>query len=844
MQVRLAWLIGCCVLDDLENLAMTIIVFLLDNSAAMNQRTFQGTTLLDVAKSATEVFFKLTGWKQNVDIHLLHSALNNIKPDGQIDLSTGIQRTFRMLNINRLQLGLENYGMVFINFHLMFFKGIYPSCIEPAVVICITGSISACTLNENDASMASVESAVLGTVLTKDPYRWDYRLYSVVLRYPAFVSNMCGGNFPRPQIESPLKRFAEETGGENFDLYDGRELHQCLESLVTKCQPAVVLKIQKSNEDVDDYKERYTKQLMIVKLMGRVSSWPIPEPFWAEEEMVASQLPLSKSFERIGFTGMIKPEAIDRALPYQLKHSLQKLRHTAKIEYDNFVRMTQSDCAINSSVTLRIVLGKMRQDLDNLLRGRVNCRSDDLTHQQPVALMGDYVNYRSSRETEAPLREINPTPERSDTFGNPFRRKSSSFIADGGFVDEMDSLNVNSCPLPHYINHRNWRLYSPKSSPASSPRSGEISDVILNDVSPPVYINDSPPVSQVSPSSNNQTMCETPSLKAKTSSSLEMFKFNKEIMRELINIVRQPCANTVVLFDRMNELTGPTGQRDAVVSMLMSEALRFRKSCLYLLLNDWRTWMLKNTNSKNGMILRKSNQVSGKINHFQKYHCEKSSLLMFSEWFLSNPHIKCIAEEFRRKHSINLQDGSSSVYVHQGEMAIISLNATKSSSTGDNIPSYVSSDDATSCYIVILRSANRCCIGHLDTAMRVKSFFKNTEQFFFSNDNVTTAKVHIIGGFPDPQNLYRSILHEILLSLVCNDRTYELGVCCIAENNIKTATQNTYPAIMGVLYDIIPDRLNPACIGWKARGPVPALRLSRLYSPYSGEITNVFDPEN
>nr|CAH8831257.1 unnamed protein product [Trichobilharzia regenti] len=177
-------------------------------------------------------------------------------------------------------------------------------------------------------------------------------------------------------------------------------------------------------------------------------------------------------------------------------------------------------------------------------------------------------------------------------------------------------------------------------------------------------------------------------------------------------------------------------------------------------------------------------------------------------------------------------------------MAIISLNATKSSSTGDNIPSYVSSDDATSCYIVILRSANRCCIGHLDTAMRVKSFFKNTEQFFFSNDNVTTAKVHIIGGFPDPQNLYRSILHEILLSLVCNDRTYELGVCCIAENNIKTATQNTYPAIMGVLYDIIPDRLNPACIGWKARGPVPALRLSRLYSPYSGEITNVFDPEN
>lgn len=41
---------------------MTVIVFLLDNSAAMNQRTFQGTTLLDVAKSAIEIFFKVCLW--------------------------------------------------------------------------------------------------------------------------------------------------------------------------------------------------------------------------------------------------------------------------------------------------------------------------------------------------------------------------------------------------------------------------------------------------------------------------------------------------------------------------------------------------------------------------------------------------------------------------------------------------------------------------------------------------------------------------------------------------------------------------------------------------------------
>ncbi|CAH8453593.1 unnamed protein product [Schistosoma turkestanicum] len=744
-------------------------------------------------------YVKLTGWKQNVDLQLLHSALNNVKPDGQIDLSTGIQRTFRMLNINRLQLGLENYGM-----------GIYPSCIEPSVIICITGSIGSYSFHDqmfNDASMTSIESNVLGTVLTKDSFRWDYRMYSLVLRFPAFVNNIHGGNSIRSEINSPLKRLAEKTGGENFDIYDGRELHQCLDSLVTKCQSGVVLKLRRSTECVDDdNQEKFVKQLVLVKLMGRASSWPIPEQFWPNDEMLASQLPprsahpevlvskvpvaepdlpeyfpvdryeltpsnltkeflnsseqnmvwrcfsygirksqkapfgylkasndlqtvhlhilpynypvffqllgdicdhkrmteawghqfvnylgtipkyyfmpLAKAFERIGFAGMIKPEAIDRALPYQLKHSLQKLRHSAKIEYDNFVRMTQGDNPVNVTVNLpsallplplwplrefksmyikskrphlnsllrpsniprcrlRVVLGKMRHDLDNLLNGTSNIRTVDSIHQQPVALMGDYVNYRNSREVETPLREINPTPERSDTFGNPFRRKSTSFVADEGFVDEMDSLQVNcnpnavllNCgrkkstqvtknpqarvkgPLPSYINHLNWRFFSPKSSPVSSPRSDNISDdETLNGISFPTYVDNSPSLKH-SRLTKQTTTKKINVIDTKKTSSLESFKLNKEIMFELINIIRQPYTDSVLLFDRINELTGSIGQREAVVSMLMSEALRFKRSCLYFLLSDWRTWLLQSENSKDRNILRKSNQVTAKINH-------------------------------------------------------------------------------------------------------------------------------------------------------------------------------------------------------------------------------------
>lgn len=38
---------------------MTIILFLVDTSASMNQRTFLGTTLLDVTKNSIETFQKV-----------------------------------------------------------------------------------------------------------------------------------------------------------------------------------------------------------------------------------------------------------------------------------------------------------------------------------------------------------------------------------------------------------------------------------------------------------------------------------------------------------------------------------------------------------------------------------------------------------------------------------------------------------------------------------------------------------------------------------------------------------------------------------------------------------------
>ncbi|KAF6779285.1 hypothetical protein AHF37_01033 [Paragonimus kellicotti] len=645
---------------------------------------------------------KLADWRQNVDLQCLHIALNNIKANGRASLSEGLQRTFRMLNLNRLQLGLENYGM-----------GMFPSYIEPAVILCITDGCGNLKFDESvlkDISLSSIEPTVFGQALTNAPFRWDYRLYSIVLRYPALLESISNSNVDVQ--DSPILQTSELTGGRGYVISDNRELQQSLESLALKCQPAVVMDFV-SDVGFTDSRERDItnsksvasyKQLVFVKLMGRVcSNWPIPEPFWPDDELISTHLPprsphpkiivsptqvmapnmpeyfpldryelepstftqylcghdpnkqhsslLFHAFERFGFQSVIKPEAIDRVLPYQLKHSLQKLRHAAKLEYDNFVKLAHNEEVPPTLVTLppqslpyslwslrelrpcvekhprlshqpyaraadvdrrelRCFLRAIRNNLDDIFRGIRNDRRDASVHQQPVATMGDYMNYKVLHECELPLREVNPPPERLDTFGNPFRKKSASLVVDEVFVDEMGlSPNVpgganaslvspirkkqhalssntvvrNKGPLPPYINHLNWREFSPKNSPPGSPRS-------INNCS-----DEKPVISSTGKlSSLSNSDAKHLKNKDKVLSTKEAFTLNEKVVKDLTNIIRQPCTDGPNVYQRLNELSGTLGQRYAAVSAIMSEALRFKKSGLYYLLKDWRTCILRN----------------------------------------------------------------------------------------------------------------------------------------------------------------------------------------------------------------------------------------------------------
>tara|TARA_R110002050_G_scaffold3046_1_gene16155 strand:- start:74 stop:547 length:474 start_codon:yes stop_codon:yes gene_type:complete len=139
-----------------------ILVFLVDTSASMNQRTSFGMTLLDCAKAAIEHFHTRlckenqlphqqghkymlvtleegcgavrAGWRDSLEVFL--EEVKNLKAVDMTCLGDALKTSFDLLNLNRLQQGRDNYGM-----------GRQPLRSAPAAVILFTDNGNVSTLN-------------------------------------------------------------------------------------------------------------------------------------------------------------------------------------------------------------------------------------------------------------------------------------------------------------------------------------------------------------------------------------------------------------------------------------------------------------------------------------------------------------------------------------------------------------------------------------------------------------------------------------------------------------------------------------------------------------------------
>ncbi|CAG9861724.1 unnamed protein product [Phyllotreta striolata] len=345
---------------------MTIIVFLIDTSASMLQRTYIGgrTTLLDVAKSAVETFVKIrqrsidsridrymlltfeetpsnikAGWKENLATFM--NELKNLQAYTLTTMGVAVKQAFDILNINRMTSGIDTYG-----------QGRCPFFLETAVIVLITDGGKLTTINGvQEEFNLPMNSPIPGSEMTREPFRWDQRLFALVLRLTGTPAVERDTGLV-PSDSSPIDAMCEVTGGRSYCITSHRMLNQCIDSLVQKVQNGVVINFEKIGPDPpppqedgkdDNMKENEypdmnpdrnpnmpvntswhncRKMIYVPKASKAycVGYWPIPESFWPEATGTA--LPPRSAHPNIKFACTNSEPLVIENLPFD-KYELE-----------------------------------------------------------------------------------------------------------------------------------------------------------------------------------------------------------------------------------------------------------------------------------------------------------------------------------------------------------------------------------------------------------------------------------------------------------------------------------------------------------------------------------------
>ncbi|XP_033868359.3 integrator complex subunit 6-like isoform X2 [Acipenser ruthenus] len=329
---------------------MPVLLFLIDTSASMNQRAHLGTTYLDIAKGAVETFMKLrsrdpasrgdrymlvtfeefpsgikAGWKEN-HATFMHE-LKNLQAVGLTTVGQSLRTAFDLLNLNRLVSGIDNYG-----------QGRNPFFLEPSIIVTITdGSKLTSNSGVQDELHLPLSTPLPGSELTKEPFRWDQRLFALVLRIPGNMAVEPEQMIGVPQDDSAITPMCEVTGGRSYSVCSQRMLNQCLESLVQKIQSGVVINFEKTGPDpppIEDGPPDTSKpgpqvwhschKLIYVRPNPKtgvpIGHWPIPEAFWPDQN--SPTLPSRTAHPQVRFSCIdSEPMVIDK-LPFD-KYELE-----------------------------------------------------------------------------------------------------------------------------------------------------------------------------------------------------------------------------------------------------------------------------------------------------------------------------------------------------------------------------------------------------------------------------------------------------------------------------------------------------------------------------------------
>uniref|UniRef100_A0A915E474 VWFA domain-containing protein n=1 Tax=Ditylenchus dipsaci TaxID=166011 RepID=A0A915E474_9BILA len=286
--------------------AMTIIVFLVDTSPSMMQKSYLGTSYLDYARQTVEQFLKQ---RQRDPSYKLDRYM--LMTYDQYPMN--VKSVLRFVNLNRLQTGIDNYGC-----------GRFACYPEQVIIISVTDGLGFLSPTGVPSELKLSNSTTIGSELTVEPYRWDHRLFSIVLRFPGHYQNngLVGGQAFIAE-DYPIQTLCAAMGGRSFSLTSHKLLSFCIDSILQKIQYIGVLvrlekhgpdplpvsinqpisgvevpaingvSCQPARSDVQSsspfpISDAWKSQMVLIIKPSKYASgnWPIPEAYWPEPTML------------------------------------------------------------------------------------------------------------------------------------------------------------------------------------------------------------------------------------------------------------------------------------------------------------------------------------------------------------------------------------------------------------------------------------------------------------------------------------------------------------------------------------------------------------------------------
>eukprot|EP01132_Coremiostelium_polycephalum_P009276 gene9276-11369_t len=265
------------------------ITFVVDTSVSMGQKTVNGMTLLDCTKAAIEHFIKIRskdssirtdrfflvtteegnfsvkiGWKDHYNSFL--QEVKNLTAKDMSNIGFSLQKAFDLLNQFRLQTSIDNYC-----------QGRNPWFIDPSIVILLTDG-SALTNTSNiieNFSLPKNPSNVSDPTI--EPFRWDQRLFSIVLKFNGIPSASQIG----PHTEPIIAPMCEVTGGKCQIATSMKTMIQQVEGLIQKLQSGVVVSFEPIPiPSVQNLPMPSLHKMLYVRTQG--GFWPIPENYYPD----------------------------------------------------------------------------------------------------------------------------------------------------------------------------------------------------------------------------------------------------------------------------------------------------------------------------------------------------------------------------------------------------------------------------------------------------------------------------------------------------------------------------------------------------------------------------------